>query len=87
MAYFLDLAFSGVDWPVVLDDENLEVLGRSPSLRAPAAHGVSTCEALREKTSLLGEFQEIRFNFQFLKIDFLHEKIIFFDQDFFPDKV
>ena len=25
-----------------LDDENLEVLGRNPSFRAPAAHGVSS---------------------------------------------
>ena len=44
-------------------------------------------EALREKVSLLGGFQEIRLKFRILKIDFLHEKNIFFDLDFFPDKI
>ena len=39
---FLDLTFSGVDWSVALDDENSEVIGRSPSLRAPAVHGASS---------------------------------------------
>ena len=39
MTYFLDLTFSDVDW---LELGSTRVLGRSPSLRAPAAHGVSS---------------------------------------------
>ena len=44
-------------------------------------------EALREKVSILGRFQDILLKFHILKIEFLHEKIIFFGLDFFPDKV
>ena len=44
-------------------------------------------EGLREKTGLLGGFQENLLKFHILKIKFLHEKIIFLDLDFFPDKV
>ena len=47
----------------------------------------SSFEALREKVSLLGEFQDILLKFHIFKIKFLHEKIIFFGPDFFPDKV
>ena len=47
----------------------------------------SIYEALREKVSILGRFQEIRLKFHILKIDFLNEKILFFDLDFFPDKI
>ena len=43
--------------------------------------GTPAYEALREKVSLLGIFQEIRLKFHILKIDFLHEKIIFLDLD------
>ena len=44
-------------------------------------------EALREKVSLLGKLHGILFKFHILEIEFLHEKIIFFGLDFFPDKV
>ena len=40
-------------------------------------------EALREKVSLLGELHEILLKFHILKVEFLHEKIIFFGLDFF----
>ena len=40
-------------------------------------------EALREKVSLLGELDGILSKFHILKIEFLHEKIIFFGLDFF----
>ena len=46
-----------------------------------------TYEALREKVSLLGELDGILSKFHILKIEFLHEKIIFFCLDFFPGKV
>ena len=39
-------------------------------------------EALREKMSLLGKLYGILFKFHILKIEFLHEKIIFFGLDF-----
>ena len=44
-------------------------------------------EALREKVVILGRFQGILLKFHILKIKFLHEKILFFGVDFFPDKV
>ena len=44
-------------------------------------------EALREKVVALGRFQGILLKFHILKTIFLHEKIIFFGLDFFPDKV
>ena len=44
-------------------------------------------EGLREKSGLLAGFQEILIKFHILKITFLHEKILFFDLDSFPDKV
>ena len=49
--------------------------------------GKSIYEALREKIELLGGFQGILLKFHILKIKFLHEKILFFALDFFPDKV
>ena len=44
-------------------------------------------EALREKVSLLGEFQDILLKFHIFKIKFLHEKIIIFGLDFFLTKL
>ena len=47
----------------------------------------SVYEALREKVLQLGKLHEILSKFHILKMEFLHEKIIFFGLDFFPDKV
>ena len=44
-------------------------------------------EVLREKVSLLGELDGILSKFHILKIEFLHEKIIFFGLDFFSEQV
>ena len=45
--------------------------------------GEAVFEALREKVSLLGKLHEILFKLHILKIEFLHDKIIFFVWIFF----
>ena len=66
-----------------ISDQKVAFSHYIPNPRTSRTSSLAACEASREKMLQLGELHEILLKFHILKVEFLHEKIIFFDLDFF----